>query len=87
MPAIRSSFNTSIKAGNQMLQVISSTSNTSETVKHTKNLCALVILMRWQRKLLSCSSKGDFKWLHSDSPNSLRPRQHFCSSQHHGAHQ
>lgn len=49
MPAIRSSFNTSIKAGNQMLQVISSTSNTSETLKHTKNLCALVILMRWQR--------------------------------------
>lgn len=59
-----------------MLQVISSTSNTSETLKHTKNLCALVILMRWQRKLLSCSSKGDFKWLHSDSLNSLRPRQH-----------
>lgn len=37
MPAIRSSFNTSIKAGNQMLQVISSTSNTSET--HQELMC------------------------------------------------
>lgn len=68
MMAIRSSFSTSIRAGNQMLQVISS------TLRHTKNfLCALVILMRWQGKLLSCSSKGDFKWLHSDCLNSLSP--------------
>lgn len=36
MPAIRSSFNTSIKAGNQMLQVISSTSNTST---HQELMC------------------------------------------------